>query len=222
MTKKHQENNQAEAHEQPEAEVLPPQEAQTEAPPEGEQAAQEAAASEALTQQLQEAQLKATEHWEHVLRLQAELENVRRRAERDVQGAHKYALEKFVNELLPVKDSLELGEAAAQVEETDLNKVREGIELTLKMMGDVMGKFGVTEINPAGQPFNPDLHQAMSMQDVPDAKPNTVVTVYQKGYQLNDRLVRPAMVVVASSNSGSDTPPGGGNGNNGNNIDEMA
>lgn len=219
MTKKHQENNQAEEHEQPEAEVLPPQEAQAEAPPEGEQAAQEAPASEALTQQLQEAQLKATEHWEHVLRLQAELENVRRRAERDVQSAHKYALEKFVNELLPVKDSLELGEAAAQVEETDLNKVREGIELTLKMMGDVMGKFGVTEINPAGQPFNPDLHQAMSMQDVPDAKPNTVVTVYQKGYQLNDRLVRPAMVVVASANSGSDTPPGGGNGNN---IDEMA
>lgn len=218
MTKKTQENNDAMEHEQPEADVLPPQEAQAEPQAEGEQV-QDAPAAEELMQQLQEAQAKAAEHWEHVLRLQAELENTRRRAERDVQSAHKYALEKFVNELLPVKDSLELGEAAAQVEETDLNKVREGIELTLKMMGDVMGKFGVTEINPVGRPFNPDLHQAMSMQDVPDARPNTVITVYQKGYQLNDRLVRPAMVVVAGANSGSDTPPGGGNGNN---IDEMA
>ena len=170
-------------------------------------------------QSLQEAQAQAEEHWNHVLRLQAELENIRRRAERDVQAAHKYALEKFVNELLPVKDSLELGESAASVENTNIEKVREGIELTLKMMTDAMAKFGVAEINPQGQPFNPDLHQAMSMQDVPDAKPNTVVTVYQKGYQLNDRLVRPAMVVVASTNSGTgtnQTPPGE------HSIDEMA
>ncbi len=217
MTKKTQENNEAVENEQPRAEVVAEEQRQAEAP-EAEQV-QEQTATEELMQQLQEAQAKAAEHWEHVLRLQAELENTRRRAERDVQSAHKYALEKFVNELLPVKDSLEMGEAAAQVEETDLAKVREGIELTLKMMGDVMGKFGVTEVNPVGQPFNPDLHQAMSMQDVPDAKPNTVVTVYQKGYQLNDRLVRPAMVVVAGANSGAETPPGGGNGNN---IDEMA
>ncbi len=175
--------------------------------------------AEELMQSLQEAQAKAEEHWSHVLRLQAELENARRRAERDVQGAHKFALEKFVNELLPVKDSLEMGEAAAKVENTELEKVSEGIELTLKMMTDVMGKFGVAEVNPVGQPFNPDLHQAMSMQDVPDAKPNTVITVFQKGYQLNERLVRPAMVVVASANSGSNAgdQPSGENG-----IDEMA
>ena len=171
--------------------------------------------AEELMQSLQTAEAKAEEHWAHVLRLQAELENTRRRAERDVQGAHKFALEKFVNELLPVKDSLEMGESAAKVENTDLEKVHEGIVLTLKMMTDVMGKFGVAEVNPEGQPFNPDLHQAMSMQDVPDAKPNTVVTVFQKGYQLNERLVRPAMVVVASAKSGGQ--PSGEN-----SIDEMA
>lgn len=170
-------------------------------------------------QSLQEAQAKAEENWSNMLRLQAEMENTRRRAERDVQAAHKFALEKFVNELLPVKDSLEMGEAAAVVENADVEKVREGIELTLKMMTDVMGKFGVAEVNPVGEPFNPDLHQAMSMQDAPNAKPNTVVTVYQKGYQLNERLVRPAMVVVASANSGTaagDQSPGE------NSIDEMA
>jgi molecular chaperone GrpE len=212
MSKKNRENKDAVDQDQPQAEA---EQATAEAEPE----ALEAPDIAKLEQELEEAQAKATENWENVLRLQAELENTRRRAERDVQGAHKFALEKFVNELLPVKDSLEMGEAAAQVEDTDLEKVREGIELTLKMMTDVMGKFGVAEVNPVGQPFNPDLHQAMSMQDVPDAKPNTVVTVYQKGYQLNDRLVRPAMVVVASANSGADAPSEGGNGGN---IDEMA
>lgn len=214
MTKKNQQDNETvedtQAHEAPQAAGETPA-------PDAEQG--QTASAEALQRQLDEAQAKAAEHWEHVLRLQAELENTRRRAERDVQGAHKYALEKFVNELLPVKDSLEMGEAAAQVEDTDLGKVREGISLTLKMMGDVMAKFGVAEVNPQGQPFNPDLHQAMSMQDVPDARPNTVVTVYQKGYQLNDRLVRPAMVVVASAKSGADVAPGGGSGNN---VDQMA
>ncbi len=168
-----------------------------------------------LLQGLQDAQAKADEQREQVLRVQAELENVRRRAERDVQGAHKFALEKFVNELLPVKDSLEMGGAAAKVENNDLAKVSEGIELTVKMMTDVMAKFGVAEVDPVGQPFDPELHQAMSMQDVPDAKPNTVITVFQKGYQLNDRLVRPAMVVVAGANSG-------GQPSSENSIDEMA
>ncbi len=163
--------------------------------------------------QLEEANDKA-------VRAHAEAENVRRRAQRDVEGAHKFALEKFVNELLPVKDSLELGEAAAKAEGADVDKVREGLELTSKMMTDVMAKFNVIEVNPVGEKFNPDHHQAMSMQDVPDAAPNTVVNVFQKGYLLNDRLVRPAMVVVASSNSGSnlsnDEPPADSK------IDEMA
>lgn len=219
MTKKTQENNESIENPQAQGESRP--EADQGAAPQAEAAAEGQAqpAAEDLMQQLQEAQAKVDERQEQLLRLQAELENTRRRAERDVQSAHKYALEKFVNELLPVKDSLELGEAAARKDDTDLEKVREGIELTLKMMADVMGKFGVAEVNPVGQAFNPDLHQAMSMQDVPDAKPNTVVTVYQKGYQLNERLVRPAMVVVASANSGAEGPAGGGDGNN---IDEMA
>lgn len=172
-----------------------------------------------LLQRLQDAEARADEQRDQVLRVQAELENVRRRAERDVQGAHKFALEKFVNELLPVKDSLEMGSAAAKVEDNDLAKVSEGIELTVKMMTDVLAKFGVVEIDPVSQPFDPDLHQAMSMQEVSDVKPNTVINVFQKGYLLNERLVRPAMVVVASAKSGSalaDQPSGE------NSIDEMA
>jgi len=180
---------------------------------------QEQPQAEALLKSLEEAQARLEEQNNQVLRMQAEMENTRRRAERDVQGAHKFALEKFVNELLPVKDSLELGEAASRAENADLGKVREGMELTLKMLADTMARFGVVEINPVGQPFSPDLHQAMSMQDVPDASPNTVVTVFQKGYLLNERLVRPAMVVVASANSGTapgDQPPSESS------IDEMA
>ena len=167
-----------------------------------------------LMQQLQDAEAKAEASRDQALRIQAELENTRRRAKLDVEGAHKFALEKFVNELLPVKDSLEMGEAASRAEGADLDKVREGIELTLKMMGDVMGKFGVVEVNPVGEKFNPDLHQAMSMQDVADAEPNTVINVFQKGYVLNERLVRPAMVVVAGVNSGGKPTE--------NSVDEMA
>ncbi len=175
---------------------------------------------EELVQMLAAAQAKVDESNERVLRAQAELENVRRRAQRDVEGAHKFALEKFVNELLPVKDSLELGEAAAQADGADTEKVREGLALTSKMMADVLSKFGVAEINPQGDRFDPDQHQAMSMQDVADAAPNTVVNVFQKGYLLNERLVRPAMVVVASASSG-----GGANGGEppaDAKIDEMA
>lgn len=158
---------------------------------------------EQLLLTLQDAQAKADEHWNQLLRTKAEMENTRRRVERDVENAHKYALEKFVNELLPVKDSLELGLTAASDQGADLDKVREGLALTGKMMASALEKFGVKEINPQGEKFNPDWHQAMSMQVVPDAAPNTVVAVYQKGYALNERLVRPAMVVVAAPGSGS-------------------
>lgn len=184
-----------------------------------EETGRERPSAEVLSQSLQESQDALEEQRNQVLRMQAELENTRRRAERDVQAAHKFALEKFVNELLPVMDSLEMGEIASRGENADLAKVGEGMALTLKMFADVMGKFGVAAVDPTGQPFNPDLHQAMSMQDVPDAKPNTIVTVFQKGYQLNERLVRPAMVVVASAKSGSrlsDEPPGESS------LDEMA
>lgn len=157
---------------------------------------------EELVASLTAAEAKAEENWNQLLRVKAEADNIRRRAERDVENAHKYALEKFVNELLPVKDSLEMGLAAAGAEGADVAKVSEGIELTQKMLAGALGKFGVEEVDPQGQKFNPDLHQAMSMQDVPDAEPNTVINVYQKGYKLNERLIRPAMVVVASANSG--------------------
>ena len=151
---------------------------------------------EQLLLTLQDAQTKADQYWNQLLLARAEVENSRRRSERDVESAHKYALEKFVRELLPVKDSLELGLAAAG-EGAEFEKLREGMELTLKMLGAALEKFGVAEVNPKGQRFNPELHQAMAMQESPAAEPNTVLTVYQKGYLLNDRLIRPAMVVVS-------------------------
>ncbi len=146
---------------------------------------------------LEDARSKADDHWNQVLRLQAELENLRKRNQRDLENAHKYALEKFVRELLPVKDSLEMGLAAA-AEGTDesVAKLQEGTELTLKMLQTVLEKFGVEEINPEGQPFDPELHQAMSTVPSEDAEPNMVLSVMQKGYLLNDRLIRPAMVIV--------------------------
>ncbi len=155
--------------------------------------------AEDLVALLGDARNKADEHLNKLLRLQAELDNTRRRAERDVESAHKYALEKFVAELLPVKDSLELGLAAASGGEEAVARLREGTELTLKMFGTVLEKFGVQEVNPVGAPFNPEHHQAMSMQETAEQAPNTVVAVMQKGYLLNDRLVRPAMVVVAKA-----------------------
>jgi molecular chaperone GrpE len=154
---------------------------------------------EQLMLTLQDAQAKADQHWNQLLLARAELDNTRRRSERDVENAHKYALEKFVRELLPVKDSLELGLAAALGEGSELEKLREGMELTLKMLSAAMEKFGVSEVDPKGAKFDPERHQAMAMQESPTAEPNTVMTVYQKGYLLNDRLIRPAMVVVAKA-----------------------
>src|SRR5512139_1231458 len=126
------------------------------------------------------------------------MENLRRRAERDVESAHKYALEKFAAALLPVKDSLEMGLNAASGGEGEvLTRLKEGTELTLKMLAAALEKFGIKEVDPVGQPFNPDLHQAMTMQPSANHPANTVLAVMQKGYTLNDRLLRPAMVVVS-------------------------
>lgn len=147
------------------------------------------------------AQKKADEHQDQLMRAHAEMENLKRRHAQELEKAHKYGLDKFVNELLAVWDSLELGNAAAQDENADVAKLREGTELTLKMLGDVMVKFGVEQHDPTGEPFNPELHQAMSMQPRDDVAPNTVVTVVQKGYSLNGRLVRPAMVMVSQAAS---------------------
>lgn len=146
---------------------------------------------------LEDARAKADEHWDQLMRVTAEFENTRRRYERELEGARKFALERFVNELLPVRDSLELGVNAATESQADAAKLHEGMELTLKMLGDVMQKFGVAVVDPMGEPFDPNLHQALSMQPRDDVPPNTVVVVVQRGYTLNGRLVRPAMVMVS-------------------------
>jgi len=148
---------------------------------------------------LEDARGKADEHWDQCLRLQAELDNLRKRAERDVASAHKFALERFAAELLPVRDSLEMGLAAFETEGADPEKLREGVELTLQMLTSAMGKFEIREINPRDERFNPEFHQAMSLQERDDVEPNTVVTVVQKGYLLNERLLRPAMVIVSKA-----------------------
>ena len=152
-----------------------------------------------LAQMLEDARSKAEQHYEQMMRAHAEIENLKRRHARDLENAHKFALDKFVAELLGVWDSLELGHSAAQDAGADVGKLREGTELTLKMLGDVMSKFGVEQIDPINQPFNPEFHQAMSMQPRADVPPNTVVAVVQKGYTLNGRLVRPAMVMVSQA-----------------------
>lgn len=155
------------------------------------------ASDEHLQQQLAEAEAKAKEHWDQLLRVKAEQENLRRRHEREVQNAHKYALERFAQELLPVIDSLELGAEAAAGEGATMEKVREGTELTLKMLLSTIEKFGIQAVHPEGEPFNPEYHQAMSMLESPEHEANTVMDVMQKGYTLNERLIRPAMVVVS-------------------------
>ena len=147
-----------------------------------------------LLQQLQEAEKKAEENWQLLLRTKAEMENLRKRTEKDLENAHKYGMEKFVSEMLPVKDSMELGLAAQDV---TVESLHEGMKLTMNMFNTTFEKLGVKEINPENAPFDPEMHQAMTMQATDDVEPDTVIAVMQKGYLLNDRLVRPAMVVVS-------------------------
>lgn len=162
--------------------------------------------------ELEEARAKADENWNQFLRARAELENVRRRAERDVEQAHRYGLEKLAGELLAVRDSLEMGVAAAGEEGADVAKLREGSELTLKMLRQAMEKFDIRELNPQGGKFDPERHEAIATQESGEHEPNTVIHVVQKGYLLGERLLRPAMVIVARV----PTLPGGGQ------IDEQA
>ncbi len=169
----------------------------------GSEVSDELAALEAeeLIAHIKKVQAKADENWDIALRTKAEMENVRRRTEKEISNARKFGVEKLVNEIIPVKDSMEMGLKAAIELDTDdkaVHKIREGMELTLKMMNDAMAKIGVKEVAPQeGEPFNADFHQAMSMQEVPGRDPNTIVAVVQKGYTLNDRLIRPAMIMVA-------------------------
>jgi molecular chaperone GrpE len=137
-----------------------------------------------------------------VLRARADMENARRRAEQEVDKARKFALERFAGELLPVLDNLERAMQVADAENEAIKPVVEGVNLTLKSFINVVEKFGMVIVDPQGDAFNPELHQAMSMQETADFAPNTVMAVMQKGYTLNGRLLRPAMVMVSRAASG--------------------
>lgn len=150
---------------------------------------------EDLARGLEESRTRAEGYRNDTLRLRAEMDNLRKRTQRDIENAHKYGQERLIQELLPVKDSMELGLTAAHTA-TEAATLRAGMELTLKLFNTALEKLNVAEVNPAGEKFNPDLHQAISMQEA-DAEPGTVLSVVQKGYTLNGRLLRPAMVVVA-------------------------
>ena len=171
--------------------------------PEQEQEASDKASDELVEESVSEGgdeantELKVLdENWDKYVRAAAELENVRKRATRDVENAHKFALERFCTELLAVKDSLEMGVAAA--DKADAQSLLEGKEATLKLLAATMERFGVVELDPEGEPFDPQQHEAMTMQPSADLEPGSVLTVFQKGYALNGRLLRPARVVVAS------------------------
>lgn len=149
-----------------------------------------------LNQKVEELQAKIDENYQIALRAKAETENVKRRSERDVSNARKYALERFVTDLIPVMDSLEQGMNIPS-EGTEAEGMREGLELTMKLLVDAMSKHGVERVDPQGHPFNPEHHEAMSMLESQDVEPNHVLQVFQKGYLLHGRTVRPARVIVA-------------------------
>ena len=152
--------------------------------------------ADSLEAQLEDAQAKATENWESYLRAKAEMDNLRRRNTRDVESAHKYGIEKFVTELLPVLDSMAMGLAT---EDASAESLREGMEMTMNMLEKMLEKLSIEEIDPLNEKFDADKHQAMTMQPNADVEPNTVIAVMQKGYALNGRLIRPAMVMVSKA-----------------------
>ncbi|MGL5994125.1 MAG: nucleotide exchange factor GrpE, partial [Aeromonas sobria] len=152
-----------------------------------------------LEAQLEAAQQASLEERERAIRAVAEMENHRRRAAQDVEKAHKFALEKFAGELLPVLDNLERAIELADKENEALKPMIEGVELTLKSMQSGVAKFGLVALDPTNQPFDPNAHQAMSMIPSADVAPNTVIAVMQKGYELNGRVIRPAMVMIAKA-----------------------
>jgi molecular chaperone GrpE len=151
-----------------------------------------------LREQLEAAEANAGMARDELLRVQAEMQNLRRRTEQDIEKAHKYGQEKFSVELLAVMDNLERSAAAAEASEDEAVKaIKEGVELTLKGFADCFKRFNIDAVDPMGEPFDPQLHQAMSIQESPDAEPNTVIAVMQKGYTLHGRVIRPAMVMVS-------------------------
>ncbi|MEL6116828.1 MULTISPECIES: nucleotide exchange factor GrpE [Photobacterium] len=158
---------------------------------------------EELEAALAVSEAKVKEQQDSVLRARADIENMRRRTEQEIDKARKFALEKFAGELLPVIDNMERALELADKTDETLKPMLEGVELTLKTMTDTVEKFGLKAINPMGEAFNPEFHQAMSMQESAEHAPNTVMMVLQKGYELNGRVVRPAMVMVAKAAPGS-------------------
>ena len=154
-------------------------------------------AEESLDTQLEKAQATIKDYWDQMMRLRAEIDNNRKRADRDIENAHKYAIRGFVEDLLPVVDSMEMGQQAAAADNATLESIREGSQLTMDMLMQVLQKNGLERIDPAGEKFDPERHQAISMVDSDQAESGTVIEVMQKGFALNERLVRPAMVVVA-------------------------
>ena len=165
----------------------------------GEEAVSAVDPLEELSKALEIERARADENYDLALRTKAEMENLRKRSANEVDKARKFALEKFATEIVAVRDSLEMGMDAANKDDADVASIREGTDLTLKMLISAMDKFQVEQVDPAGQPFDPELHQAMGMQESADHEPNTVMLVMQKGYTLNGRLLRPAMVMVSKA-----------------------
>ncbi len=149
-----------------------------------------------LQAQLEEAQQSVKDNWEKLLRSQAEMENLKRRNAKDIENAHKFALDGFVKALLEVKDSLTMGLKTAKEDSASVQSITEGLEMTDKVFLSTLEKFGVELLNPAGETFNPEFHEAVTMVPMPDKESNSVLEVVQHGFTLNGRLVRPAMVVV--------------------------
>ncbi|MFC3095990.1 nucleotide exchange factor GrpE [Alteromonas sediminis] len=158
-----------------------------------------------LEKALAESQATVEAQKDTVLRAKADAENARRRADTEVEKARKFALERFAGELLPVVDNLERAISAADAENESVKPLLEGVEMTHKSFLDTVEKFGLALVDPVGEVFNPELHQAMSMQESAEHAPNTVIAVMQKGYSLNGRLLRPAMVMVSKAPSGEAT-----------------
>lgn len=150
---------------------------------------------------LQSWKIRLAEAQENALRAAAEMQNIRRRAEQDIQKAHKFALEKFATDLLAVVDSLERGIEVSDVSDEAIRPMREGMELTYKLLLDTLKRFQVERLDPQGEPFNPEEHQAMAMEENADVEPNSVLKVFQCGYSISGRLLRPAMVVVSKAPS---------------------
>lgn len=154
---------------------------------------------ESAVDSLSKLEVQLEEMRDQVLRHQAEVQNVKRRAEQDVEKARKYALERFCNELLPIVDSLEMAILSASPDQEDSESILKGVKLTLKMFVDTLAKFNLEQIDPEGEPFDPKSHQAVSMVENNEVEPNTVLSVMQRGYVLSGRLIRPAMVVVSKA-----------------------